>query len=300
VSEWAAPRRSRERILIFGPPKAGKSTCALDVVKKLKGRTAFILDCDNAWDRMLDEDDRAANVKVREEWRGDPDPDFAKFELDDEWCDESGTVVLWHVNGWLQFREAFRQAHERAERDDWIIVDSMTHPWSDIQEWYVRTVFGKDFPDYLLQQRIDQVKAGNKSGELKKGEKPEFLVEWSYLNAQWNEAFAHPFTNGRCHQLVLAEAKPIHHHDNRDTKELYLAVGRKPDTQKRLGYQAATVLSVDKEGMGDQTRYVLTTIGDRGREDHVRFDGDEWEDFFVTYMKGAAGWKLNRKKVGSE
>jgi len=271
--------RARERVMLYGPPKVGKTKAAVDVIRKQQDVTCWVIDADNAWEAVLD---AHKDVKVREEWWGG--------EKDDTYVDEDGNVVLLHTRTWTEHLEAWKYALENAERDDWIIVDSITHFWEGVMEWYMKKVHGEDLPDFLLEHRVKQVETKQKATQGQDA----VLVEWNFLNPLWNREIAEPIVNSPCHLLLLCEAKELRS-DGRNDKglvDMYGEIGWRPTTQKRMGHQVRTTIFVHKAKVGD-VRWRLTTAGDREREE---LENAPWKDWFMVYLKGVAGWKMQKDK----
>lgn len=262
-------------MLLFGGPKVGKTKAVLDIARHLgPDDTMFIIDSDNAFDRML-EGPSGEGLGVREEYRGGV--------RDKEWEDDDGQLVVWHTKNWKEHKDALGKAFDRAGRNDWVVVDSMTHLWDDIQEDYIRETWGVDLPEFLHAHRKKEVAKDGKATPA-----AAMLVEWSYLNPQWNRTVATPVTEAGCHVLLIAEAKDVRTDgkDDRATKILYGDVGVKPSCQKRLGHQVQTVLVLESK----RNSYRFTTVGDRERD---KVTDVEWgdEDFARKYLWDIAGWR---------
>lgn len=271
--------RARERVMVYGGIGAGKSRGFLDIAKRALGPddTAYIIDIDNSWDRLLDSE-YAAPLTVREEWRGGVRDTSAE--------DADGQLVVHHVRGWEQTRAAIEKVWAAANRDDWICVDDATWMWSDVQSWYYTTTWGEELPEFLLAHRVKQIADKAKATQGQDAQ----LIEWNYINPLWVRSVAEPFVNTPCHLYVCAAAKEIRT-DGRVKKEvsdLFGGVGYSPGTQWRLGGQMQTVLFLECTRTG---RYKMTTIKDRERE---RVDSVEWDNMFGDYLRKVGGWKVAR------
>lgn len=252
---WSSPLRSRERILAFGPIGTGKTTAAAQIVKRLHpDAKVTVIDCDNAWERMLDTDY--------------PDLD----------------VEIIRVRGWEEFLEAFGNAVDNADRDDWVIVDDMSYPWAWVLRWYIQKTHGEELPDFMIDHRIKQISNDAKAT----GGQDAILVEWNYVNQVWNGEIADRIVNAGCHLFLCAPAKKLRtdsQGDRREVREFYEQVSHKPDSQWRLGHQMQTVLFFDQ---GKVSGRKITSLKDRGRE---LWDEEAWSDFGREYLK-LAGWKM--------
>lgn len=284
MAAWRPTGRSRERILAYGSTGTGKTYGALTIAAKLPdGDTMFIVDADNTWNRTLETDGATMGVMIREEltWDG------RRFVNDETYCDEAGKVVLYRTEGWEAHAAALTDALSRAERNDWVVVDSMTWLWDSVLPWYIEKTHGRELPEFLLEHRVNQVKSGAKETQGQDA----VLVEWNYINPLWNRTVASPLVNSNCHLYLVAEAKQMRSDGRVDqvVRQLYERVGWIPATQKRLGHQVQTVLyfTVSKTG-----EYKVETIKDRGRE---ALTAEPWSDLFSTYLRKTAGWKPTKE-----
>lgn len=272
--------RAPERILLYGPQGSGKTRAACDALTKAlgPGQTAYIVDTDNSYNRFLESGDWG-KLTPRQEWEGG--------DWDDEWCEADGRVVLYHPRNWEDFEWCMGDAWTRAGRGDWVVVDSLTHPWADyIQTWYIERVHGSDLPEFLIEARIRQVE-DSKGAD---GGSGAMLVEWTFVNKVWSKAFLTPYVNARSHVIVTAEAKTLRTDDRGDAKDirdLYGHVGWKPDTQRRIGANSQTVVYMEP-GRGKEQVWYATTVKDREREMLVR---EQVEEFGKMYLRGVAGWR---------
>ena len=277
------PGRAPERLLLYGPQDTGKTTAVAKILARAlgPGQTAYILDTDNSWARVLESGNHPKLV-VRAEWEGGA--------WDDEYTEAGGRVVLMHPRGWPEEQWCLEYAWAAAGRGDWVVLDSATHPWEHIASWYIETVHGADLPEFLIDARMRRKEAGKASD----GGNSEMLVEWVYINKVWSKAFLTPYVNARCHVAVTAEAKPLRTDDKgdaKDVKDLYASVGMKPDSQRRLGANSQTVLLLEKARVAGGMQWIASTVKDRERD---RLWRAEWTDMGMEYLKAIAGWKMTK------
>lgn len=296
---WRPAGRARERILAYGSTGVGKTFAAASVVAKALGPDdrVYVLDADNTWDRTLETDGAGLGLAKAEDLYAVKRGKVTAWENDDTYTEEGGQFVVYHSEGWAQHESAITQIMSRVRPDDWVVIDSATWLWDDILPWYIEQVHGEELPEFLMQHRIDQVKAGKtdaKSGATQGQDAT--VIEWNFINPRWNKHFAKPITNARCHVWVTAESKPIRTDGRVDpqVRQLYEKVGYVPSSQKRIGHQMQTVLllTVSKTG-----QYKVTTVKDRGR---TMLDDEEWDDMFAVYLRKTAGWKPARPQKGDE
>lgn len=255
--------RSLERILVYGMEFVGKSFCALDIAARCAPTRLFVIDNDNAWDRMLEEPALdGTEIKVQAEFRWDKGK--GGWAFDDTWVTEGGNVWVFHAQGWEQNVAALTAVVEEANRDDWCLIDTGTALWSDVSDFYVDQVFGTSKSDYFLQARIAMQKASD-GGD---GPALEGWKDYGIINPIYNEAVMRFLITPPCHLLVTCEEEPLKavpakgkDIEDKETRNLYARVGAKPRGQKRIGHNVQTVLRLERKANGG---FAVRTVKDRG------------------------------------
>ncbi len=274
--------RSRERVLVFGVEGTGKSLCLLDIAARVWPNKVWVIDNDNAWDRMLEGQTLAGDeVAVAEEWRW-VDGDWVE---DDRWVADGGNVVVFHVDGWEAETAAIVEVVERAAPDDWCGIDSGSALWDDVQEWYTHRVFDSSMDDYFLKVRLEKERAAKDSKSL--GALDGWL-DWPVVNAQYKTKVMKFLVTPPCHLLVTAEQADVTKEDvDKETRALYGGTLVKPRGQKRLGHNMQTVLNLRRES-GE--KFSVRTVKDRGGRE--RFAGEDVTGmgFGEWYLEGVGGW----------
>jgi hypothetical protein len=291
---WRGKGRSRERIGLYGGEGSGKSTAVLSVlgVALSSADTGYIIDTDNSYARFLE---------GSWEWLGTREEYEGRVRVRD-YESEDGRLVLYHATGWEEERWAFGEAFKRAGRDDWVVGDSTTHLWDHVARWYIRKVHGADFPEFLVQHRIDQLKE-NKGAD---GGAGATLVEWPYINAEWSQHVMTPVVNARCHVIMTAEAKSAAARsdgkNDREVLKLYERLGSKPASQKRWGHNMHSTILMEKGMVAG--KWTMTTVKDRDREEMKNREVGEFvvdggvkeKGFASAYLWDIAGWRP--RKIG--
>ena len=285
--------RSRERVLLFGLEGVGKSLAALDVASRVKPNKLFVIDNDNAWDRMLEGQTLAGDdVQVTAEYRWNPKQsrsggkDVGGWEFDDRWCVEGGNVVVYHVEGWEANRAAIASVVEEAGPDDWCCIDSGTALWSDVQAWFTEQVFGTTMDDYFMQVRLEKQAAAENAKALGA---LDGWVDWPVINAQYNGGVMKFLVTPPCHLLVTAEQADIDMKEEKDkeVRGLYGSLFVKPRGQKRIGHNMQTVLLLTKRG----DEHLVKTVKDRGGREKVTNHAITDVGFGTWYLEEIAGWQ---------
>lgn len=282
--------RSKERILLYGMEGVGKSLAALDIAARVAPNRVFIIDNDNAWDRMLEGPTLdGAEVKVQAEYRWDQKLNGGRgdFTFDDKWCVEDGNVWVYHVQGWTANIAALASVVEEAAPDDWCCIDSGSALWDDVSDWYVDKVFGKSKADFFLQARLAMEK--DEFGGL------DGWKDYSVINAEYREHAMQFLITPPCHLLVTCEEAQLSSGqikgkdiEDREAKALYGGVAYKPRGQKRIGHNMQTVVRLERKANGD---YAARTVKDRGGRE--RYAGESVKDrgFCEWYLEEVGGWQ---------
>lgn len=280
--------RSRERILLYGMEGVGKSLAALDIASRVKPSTLYVIDNDNAWDRMLEGQTIAGeSVGVREELRWDASVGREGGWVDDDrWVADGGNVVVYHADGWLANTSAIRAVMQQAGPDDWCCIDSGSALWDDVQAWFTESVFDSSMADYFMQVRLEKAKA---SKEAKALGALDGWVDWPVINAQYKGNVMKFLVNPPCHLIVTAEQADVTREEaDKETRALYGGEQVKPRSQKRLGHNVQTVLRLARRS-GET--YVATTVKDRGGRERLEVEDVTGRGFSEWYLEEVAGWQ---------
>lgn len=258
MSNWAAPGKAKERVLVYGPMGSWKTCGALDIAKKIPG-TMYVVDTDNAWGLILER----------------MYPEVENVEVIDA------------SQGWADASAAIEQVYKKAGPEDWVVLDSMSDLWDMCIDHFTELICGKDLPEFLIgwEQRVGQA-------EAKKTGVQGSLIEqglYDYVNPTWRKEVVRRTKVSKCHLYMTAQAGPTGNpREDKLTKQLYGDYGFKPRTQKEIGFNAATVLLLDRNKMG---KGVMTMVKSWG------FDSKEWprekvyEGLAAAWLFKCQGWR---------
>lgn len=273
VETLISPYRSRERILAFGHEGCGKSSGILSIARRCPTSNFYVIDNDNAYDRLLETD-------FTDVWQND-NIQFAGEHFG------KGPMNVWENNV-----EAIKYAIDNMTRDDWLVIDMSSKLWALVQEAFTEQIFGKDIDDYFMH--IRKLKAS--SGDNKKALGAyDGWKDWPVINAMYSKNVAEKLLNCPGHLYVVAESTKLSDEDDKGMRDLYGPFGVKPAGQKRTGHIMQTVLFFTKESR-TQT-FKMSTIKDRGR---VMWTDEAWSDFAIDYLVNTAGWELKKEFVRTE
>lgn len=261
------PKRSPERVFAYGGPGAGKSHALLTIAARIPTSNFYILDNDNAYDAMLDEQfPTLTNVHVS------------------------------HVYGWadtkLKTRELIgdpvRGVAPTIQPHDWFVSDIAGKTWSQVQDWFTNEVHGDSKAAYFLKVRKDLHDDAKSLGAF------EGFTDWSVINPEYQE-WVNMLLNARANVWCTGAADKVRPEgkagDSREIRDMYASVGWKPIGQKTFGHTFRTQLLFTKQRVPPQgTAWYFSTVKDRGREPGVV--EKPWNDFGVQYLMEIAGWQV--------
>lgn len=288
-----SPHRSRERILAFGIQGAGKSHQGLMIARYSPGSTIYIIDNDNAYERLLETD--FTDLRVKKQFKGwEPERGKipGKMKDDDEYSEAGGNIVLFRISKqdtWEQTRWAIEYVMRECESHDWLLIDSLSSPWEEVQEWFVRQIFGSTINEYFMQVRAEKKEADDKATAKKDKESKalgalEGWKDWPAINSEYKDGIRIHLKEPNCHLYVTCELDALSS-DEKDkaVKKLYGAHGVKPKGQKRSGHDVQTVFIFEQVS---KDRWTATTVKDRGRERWVSHTIDEFPQDYLVESAG--------------
>lgn len=277
---------ARERLLIYGGPKVGKSWLWLQIARmykrtKTEGRI-IVLDNDRTGRRMVGP--RSENA------------DLAEY------------VEIYEVDDFDEYEEVTAQAMSDLYPEDWVVVDMASNVWDKLPEWWMRNVYGDSSANYWTQVRREILAAEAEH----KGHEKQFGgtsgVDWQFLKRVYMPWETKITMKAPCHIMMICEETQVQERfDKSGQKRAQFATtsGAMPKGQNSLPHRVDTMLRVTKRvhpsGKGVLSRD-LTMAGDRDRE-HIweevtgrgltlELDPKDKVAFPKEYLQGIAGWKV--------
>ena len=274
--------RARERILIYGSFKTGKSFNWLDIARAYHeaGNTGkfYVIDTDFGAEKLLGEG--------------------YDYLLDD------GMVKVYNPVDFREILDASKEIYRTAKRGDWIVIDMLNYLWEEAQEFYIRNVFGEDPENYFLQMRKEVTEKKGKDSRSFGGQEG---TDWGFITKIYKQAEFPLTMKSAANVISITEERKIdpNRGDSPEKVKQFKSVGgMAPTGQKGIGHRHDTVLRMSKRANGQRQ---LTMAGDRGREGAdsawsergsliINID-EPPEAFTQKYLIEVAGWKDTEKKA---
>jgi hypothetical protein len=261
--------------MAFGHEGSGKSSGILSIARRSPDAKFWVIDNDNAYDRLLETD------------------------FTDVWNMENVLFAGEHfgkrpLNDWDNVVGAIKYATDNMDRDDWLVIDMVSKLWSVVQEAFIDKVFDRDIDDYFMHIRQLKAKAGDDKKALGA---MDGWKDWPVINSMYSQRVADKLLNCPGHLYVVAESQKISDEDDKGIRDLYGPFGVKPAGQKRSGHIMQTVMFFTKNSRTQE--YKMSTIKDRGR---AMWTDDVFQDFAIDYLVNTAGWEVKKSfvKVGTD
>ena len=244
----------RERILVMGPPGAGKSTTWKDIAEWYDRTgaqgTMYVADSDGAWEGQRPTDGH----------------------LD-------GRVKATDVYDFPSIVGVVEEATTNFQSGDFLVIDMIDKAWSYAQSHYYEQVYGKELDQFWLEAKKDGVNPGGEWGS-----------NWTVIN-KLHQSLMLKLQRYPGHLIACAPVAEVRQPDRQgaggDRKEILHLFGKfgvKPQGQKDLPYNFHTVLFLqDVPRLG----YTYTSIKDRDRE---LVSGEPLASFVKSYLIAKAGW----------
>lgn len=246
----------REKILVWGGPKVGKSCSHLSIAELYAATgtpgTFYIIDTDDAMPRML-------------------------------YRRSLPNVVVLPAIGWSEYKAAGDKAVEMAGPEDWVIVDFVDRAWTAVRDWYFDVFLAEAPEEYFTRKKKEQIAEGRGGRKNRLGLYEE--IDWDVVNPEYN-SFIKPLIgtsamkpNLRSHLFLVCEEK--------DVWEAGKPTGAtKPGGQAGLQYQVHSLIKLDKVKRGR----IMNNVGtDRERPD---IENEAYDSFALEYLCKCAGWSM--------
>jgi hypothetical protein len=278
----------REKILVSGPQKVGKSSLWLDIIriayeKGYKGKF-YLVDNDNTWEDYVSEygafEDEGL-LKVYQPW-----------DLEDAL--KARTEIVKKIKTYGSGSNKIR---------DWIILDMLDWFWTEAEVMYINRVHGDEPEDYFLSMRREVKDAGGKHGASFGGQEG---TDWGFITKVYKQFEVPLVMKSQAHVISISSEKKLDENRGASPEEIAQhkhVSGMKAAGQKGIGHRHSTIMRMIMRRDG---RRQLTMIGDRVRQEKVwpekvgsrTVDVEDWPKggFVRAYLKKVAGWTTLKEK----
>ncbi len=272
----------RERILLYGSFKIGKSSCWLDIANAYykAGNTNvqfYIVDTDFGVGKLLDEG-------------------YGHLE-------DAGMLNVYTPMDFTEMLADSKEISKKARKGDWIILDMIEYGWSEAQQFYIQGVFGDDPENYFLQMRKEVVAKGGKDKRAYGGFEG---TDWNFISKIYMRWEFPMSMKSPANVLAVSSERKLDadRGDSTDKLKQYKAVGgMAPVGQKGIGHRFDTVLRMTMRANGQRQ---ITMAGDRGRQKTVWAErgsntidiGEGKRGFARAYLVDVVGWEYGKEKDG--
>lgn len=295
---WLPTRR--ERILLFGGAKVGKSFTyiALMYFAKLTRTPShfFIIDNDNATEAIGLYPGGTHGHLLGEQVGEEFEESITKLEY------ENATV--WIPEKFEVYHPIADEIRKRAQPQDWVSIDMLSNLWEVMPDWWIGNVYGENSWEYYAKVR--KAIEADEEGSGDRGFGGHSGVDWNYIGKEYRRWEKRLTLYAPCHVIAYSsESEILPHHDKSGEKRAQYAItsNHAPKTEKGAVHRFHTIGRVQKRVAPDGKTVKersITFVGDRDREDVIAeklgrgstltlSDGPK---FAQDYLVKLAGWKM--------
>jgi len=240
----------RERILLMGPPGAGKSEQLLNVASYLEqlGIPMHIIDLEDKLGAMiLNRDDSLSNVElyVALSWN--------------EPKDEKG------------LKQVTEKILNKIKPESWIGIDRADLAWPMVQRWFTQQKYAESLAEKMMEKSKQMTKSSMFTPRFDQG-------GWQVINEQYEELMQSILYRSRCNVILTTGIKGAEDSNPSDIGRL----GVLPRGQKEIGHQPHSVFLLFQRKVSGGTSWKITTDKDLKKREY--FENEELVDFAIQYL----------------
>ena len=242
----------KERILLMGPPGAGKSEQLLNVVSYLDSdhTSMHVLDLEDKLEAMiLNRDDSLSNLEL-----------YTAFSWDEPQSGNHGGV-----------KQITETIMTKAKPGDWIGIDRVDLAWPMVQRWFTQQKYNESLAEKMLEKSKQMTKSSMFIPRFDQG-------SWQVINEQYEEFILSILYRSRCNILLTTGIKGVGENTPLDIGRL----GVLPRGQKEIGHQPHSVFLLYQRKDGKSTTWRITTDKDLKKREY--FESEELTDFAIQYL----------------
>jgi len=250
----------KERILLMGGPGTGKSHQLIKVCEFLKEKSAkiYCIDCEDKLEATL------LGMGYRVETEG---THLFVPELN---------IHLYIANFWEELKETQKEIDEKANPNEWIMVDRIDLTWPSVQRYYTRRKYQETLAERLIHQ-------------AEKIKKPAMFIprfdqgDWQPVNEEYDTFILGILYKQRCNVLLTAGIRA----SDSTPYDIFGNIGVVPRGQKELPHQPHSTFLLFQTKKGRDISWYITTAKDLPNRPY--FDDEELLDFSLQYLGGIIG-----------
>lgn len=295
---WLPSRR--ERILIYGGAKAGKSftyISLLNFARLTKTDSHF-------W--IVDNDNASEAIGL---YPGGSYGDLLGEQLDEDFDDHITKLTYERATIWIPERfEVYHpiadEIRKKAGPQDWVVIDMLSNLWEIMPDWWIENVYGDNPWEYYAAVR--KAIEAEEEGAGERGFGGHSGIDWQYIGKEYRRWEKKLTLYAPCHVIAYSGETEIQaHHDKSGEKraQFAIAAGHSPRTEKGAVHRFHTIARAQKRVAPDGKTVkerTLTFVGDRDREDVLAeklgrgstLTLSEGPKFAQDYLVKLAGWKM--------
>lgn len=294
---WKPSRR--ERILLYGGAKAGKSTTYISLMKFAR------LTKTPSYFHIIDNDNAAEAIGL---YPGGTYGELLGDVVDEDYGENLTRLEYEHATIYIpEHFDAYNpiadEIKKKATPQDWVVIDMLSNLWEIMPDWWIENVYGQNSWEYYAAVR--QAIEAEEDGAGERGFGGHSGVDWQFIGKTYRKWEKRLTLYAPCHVIAYgAETEIQPHHDKSGEKRAqYSMVGaHAPKTEKGAVHRFHTIGRVAKKVKpdGSTRERSITFVGDRDREDLISeklgrgmtlvlSDGPK---FYKDYLIDIAGWKM--------
>ena len=211
-----------ERILLMGPPSAGKTYQVLKVYETL---TALGVEC-----QIIDLEDKMEAALIS--WGLELPKKFNIALSWEEYAEAVGNISL--------------------KPNSWIFVDRVDLSWPMVQRWYTQKKYNEELAERMLKRSQEMKKSSMFTPRFDQG-------SWQVINEAYESTMLKLLYQSRCNIILTTGIKGI---DENNPLDIFAHLGVAPRGQKELAHQPHSVFLLHLKRRGRELSWHITTAKD--------------------------------------
>jgi len=243
-----------DSILIYGPPKSGKTWAYCSFIKDTidKNGVVYLINTDKGVSKTFKQYFGTEYVKYKEK------------------------VNYYYINNLKDCKNIIIELKSKIKKEDLLVIDLLSEFWVMAQNQFIMDISGNDPINLITRASKDDSKFGVFSGKM-----------WQYVRAL-HDYIVNPLIKSNCNVIGVCGIKDIEVEEKITHKKNieYKMVGLRPDGQKQLTSNFNAIVFINK--IDDGEKYFFQIMGNRGAKTNqkmVSYDVDFKEKFDESKKK---------------